>query len=141
MIRPITAGALCLTAAVSVGLYALSYEVQRLEGILADTNTALLKERELVQVLDAEWSYLNQPERLRLLAARHLDLVAVDPHQIAALQELPMRPDPSDDLQLQPQTPLPKQKPSMPMARKGEPGGKSFIAAALNAIGESRGTD
>lgn len=130
MIKPLTIGALFLTAAVSTGLYALSYEVQRLEGVLADTNADLLQEREMVQVLEAEWSFLNQPERLRALAARHLQLMAVEPHQIATLQELPFRPRPEDRLDGGP--PLPKHKPRMPMAGLDKPGLMAVIAAALD---------
>jgi hypothetical protein len=131
MMKPLTAGALSLTAAVSIGLYALSYEVQRLEDVLADTNADLLRERELVQVLEAEWSFLNQPDRLRALAVRHLDLVPVEPHQIATLQELPLRPRPEDRLDIVP--PLPKRKPSLPLAEGDMPGQGPVVAAAFAA--------
>jgi hypothetical protein len=128
MIRPLTVGALCLTAAVSIGLYALSYDVQRLEGVLADTNADLLQERELVQVLNAEWSFLNQPERLRALAARNLDLAPVEPHQIATLQELPFRNRPGDRPEGGP--PLPRRKPNPPMAELNKPGRTAVLASA-----------
>ena len=129
MIKPLTAGALCLTAAVSIGLYALSYEVQRLEDALAETNAELLKEREMVQVLEAEWSFLNQPDRLRSLGARYLKLFPVEPHQIAILDELPFRPDPEERRDQGP--PLPKRKPPVPMAEYGKPKLRSVVAAAM----------
>jgi hypothetical protein len=110
--RPVTIGALTLTVAVSIGLYALSYEVQRLEAQLADLNHSLLNDREDIQVLEAEWSYLNQPERLQVLAAHYLDLEPVEPNQIASAESLPWpmpQSGPADD-----GTPRPGFKPRVP---------------------------
>ena len=39
-------------------------------------------QREALQVLRAEWSHLNQPDRLARLAEKHLDLQPVQPGQI-----------------------------------------------------------
>ncbi len=95
MIRPVTIGALALIAAVATGLYAVSYEVRRLEGLLERFNRALVSDRAAIRVLEAEWSYLDQPERLQALAERYLDLVPVAADQIGDLGEtlasLPLR--------------------------------------------------
>ncbi len=39
-------------------------------------------QQEALQVLQAEWSHLNQPDRLAGLAEKHLDLEPLQPHQI-----------------------------------------------------------
>jgi hypothetical protein len=45
-------------------------------------------------VLLAEWSYLNRPDRLAGLAARHLDLSPMTPGQLGAMgmAALPAQP-------------------------------------------------
>jgi hypothetical protein len=42
-------------------------------------------------VLDAEWSFLNQPQRLDQLAKRFLDLAPIATSQIGHLSQLPRR--------------------------------------------------
>ena len=56
------------------GLFHLKYEVQALEDELVRLNRSILAEHEAIHVLKAEWSYVNQPQRLQALANRHLDL-------------------------------------------------------------------
>lgn len=90
MSRSLTIFAVALTAAVSWGLYHLAYEVQRLEDELVDYNRALLRDREAMQVLAAEWSYLIRPEALQERAARNLELRPLLPVQIARIEHLPL---------------------------------------------------
>ncbi|MCW5731646.1 MAG: hypothetical protein KIT81_05980 [Alphaproteobacteria bacterium] len=89
MSRSLTFFAVALTAAVSWGLYHLAYEVQRLEDELIDYNRALLRDREAMQVLAAEWSYLTRPEALQERALRHLDMRPLLPVQIARIEHIP----------------------------------------------------
>lgn len=89
MSRSVTLGALIMTAAVSYGLYTLSYEVQRLEEELVDYNRVLLRDREAIQVLEAEWSYLTRPEALQARANRNLQLQPIAPRQIATFDQVP----------------------------------------------------
>ncbi len=130
MIRPMSIGALCLTAAVSVGIYALSYDVQKLEVRLAGLNRDLIAGREAIQVLDAEWSYLNQPERLQSLAAKYLDLEPIQPRQIMLVADLPMRRD--DRLPLGGSggaTPRPGVKPALPPVSRRSPTAPAILAS------------
>ena len=46
-------------------------------------------ETDAIHVLGAEWSYLNRPDRLQVLAERYLDLTPIQPAQISTLQTLP----------------------------------------------------
>ena len=73
------------------GLYTMKYEVQRLEARLQSLNEQLAFEREAMRVLRAEWSFLNDPERIEKLAARHLDLAPVSVHRISAMARLPLK--------------------------------------------------
>ena len=91
MRRSVTLLALVLAAAVSYGLYQLKYDVQLLESELEGLNRELIGEREAIRVLEAEWSFLNRPQRLQDLAARHLELVPALVGRAAALERLPYR--------------------------------------------------
>lgn len=92
MMRRLVLITVALSAVVSFGLYRLSYQVQHLERELATLNDQLLAEQEAIQVLRAEWSFLNRPEVLQTLAARHLDLQPIAPGQIAhTIADLPDR--------------------------------------------------
>jgi hypothetical protein len=50
------------------------------------------EQRETIAALRAEWSKLENPQRLQELAERHLALKAVDPTQFDSLRTLPERP-------------------------------------------------
>jgi len=91
MMRPLYIAAFVVAAMLTYGLYSMKYEVQRLESKLLSLQTNLGSERKALQVLRAEWSYLNNPERLQKLAARHLELTPVSLNRIAALNRLPFR--------------------------------------------------
>ncbi len=91
MIRRSALAMLVLAAAFGFALYNLTYEVQRLETELRRTNKAMLEERDAIRVLQAEWSYLNEPGRLSALARKHLHLAAVGGGRIKAVADLPAR--------------------------------------------------
>ena len=91
MIRRAALAMLLLAAALGFGLYRLAYEVQVLEAELARTERAIQHEREATHVLQAEWSYLNEPGRLSALAKKHLNLTAAGGARIKAMADLPER--------------------------------------------------
>jgi len=96
MMRPLYIAAFVVAATLTYGLYSMKYEVQRLESKLLSLQTTLGSERDALRVLRAEWSYLNNPERLQKLAAKHLELTPVSLHQIAALSRLPFKEVPPE---------------------------------------------
>ncbi|HSE78827.1 MAG TPA: hypothetical protein VLG66_12565 [Alphaproteobacteria bacterium] len=73
------------------GLFHLKYEVQALEDELVRLNRSILAEHEAIHVLKAEWSYVNQPQRLQALANRHLDLRPMRPEQLGSVADIPPR--------------------------------------------------
>lgn len=94
-----------LIAAAGAVLFQTSYDVQDLEEKLAGLNRKIVTEQESIQVLRAEWSYLNDPTKLEELARAHLALQPTEARQFLALDAIPMRPAPTPDAA--PQAPLP----------------------------------
>ncbi len=79
-----------MVGAMSSGLFQLKYAVQEREDQLASLNRELIASEEAVHVLNAEWSYLNRPDRIAKLAARHLDLAPMAPEQVGAAGMTPL---------------------------------------------------
>ena len=79
--RQSTIALVLLTVAVGVGLFLAKYRVQGLENQLQALNQDIARDRERIQVLRAEWSHFNEPDRLRALAGRHLDMMPVQSEQ------------------------------------------------------------
>ena len=80
-----------MATCLGMALFMVKYEVQRREEQLAALHRQILSSQEAIHVLQAEWSYLNRPDRLEALVHRHLDLVPMDNRQIGAVELLPVR--------------------------------------------------
>lgn len=61
---------------------------------LANINGSIKKEDESLRVLQAEWSYLNQPERLEKLSKKYLGLEPLKGRQFGKAADLEERPAP-----------------------------------------------
>lgn len=85
-----------VAASVGVGLFFVKHEVKEQESRLAALNQEIHRNQEAIHVLKAEWSYLNDPARLRALSEKHLGMRPVGPTQVATLDTLPR------DLSVQP---------------------------------------
>ncbi|MCH7692197.1 MAG: hypothetical protein IIC54_05105 [Proteobacteria bacterium] len=92
MMRRTTVLFVFLAAALSLALFSLKYQVQDLEDEFVALNRSILAERRATHVLEAEWSYLNDPVRLGALAARHLGLRPVESEQMGTLSTLSVLP-------------------------------------------------
>jgi hypothetical protein len=75
-----------------VGLFQVKYNVQSKEVELRRINKQIEVNRAATHVLDAEWSYLNDPTRLADLTRRHTDLTPTESTQIKRFTDLPPRP-------------------------------------------------
>lgn len=82
---------LALALGIGFGLFQLKYQVQGLEQKLARVNRQTLESQEAIHVLKAEWSYLNQPERIQALAQKYLALQPLSGKQFGSIDDLPMR--------------------------------------------------
>jgi hypothetical protein len=92
MIRLGTFVWLALLTMIGVGLYQVELGVLAKESELRQINRQIDSNREATHVLEAEWSYLNDPTRLADLARRYTDLSPATPTQIAGFDRLVPRP-------------------------------------------------
>lgn len=83
---------LLVAAAAALALYQIKFEVAALEDQLDATHRRIVAHEEAIQVLHAEWSYLNRPARIADLARRHLGLQQMSADQILRIDRLPERP-------------------------------------------------
>ncbi|MEX0921913.1 MAG: hypothetical protein WDZ84_03995 [Rhodovibrionaceae bacterium] len=97
---------LAAIAVAAIFLYEIKHEVQDLEEQLAEVHGEILRDQEAIQVLKAEWSYLNRPARIAELADRYLELKPIQAAQIASFGEVPQAPAP--------ELPAPAQEASAP---------------------------
>lgn len=92
MIRPGTVIWLLLVVAVGYAMFQVKYEVMQQEDTLARLNREIAETREQTRVIDAEWSYLTRPDRIKRLTARYLNLSPIAAAQIMELSAVPERP-------------------------------------------------
>ncbi len=84
---------LSLAAVCGTLLFHTSQEVTDGRTALRNMERELLREEESLRVLQAEWSYLNQPERLEKLAREHLELSPLHGKQFARISDINERVD------------------------------------------------
>lgn len=92
MSRILTLAAVGLAIGAAATLYQVKYEVRLLEREARELHRNVARERQSIQVLEAEWAFLNQPSRIQDLAERYLDLKPLKPSQISTVERLPLRP-------------------------------------------------
>ena len=64
-------------------LFWVSQQVQQLEREQRQLNQEIASQKEGIRVLDAEWDYLNRPDRLEVLVSQHLKtMVPVEPENL-----------------------------------------------------------
>lgn len=78
-------------ALLGIGLFQVKYNVQIKERELRDVHRQIEANLGAIHVLEAEWSYLNDPLRLADLARRHTELAPTTPAQIGDFATLPDR--------------------------------------------------
>ena len=107
-----------LAGALSLALFSVKYQVQDLEGELANLNRSIKAEQQAIRVLKAEWSHFNEPGRLRALAGRHLDMIPLESTQVTT---------PSEIAKYLPNTPASKNTKRTDLAAEsGDNAGKEF---------------
>jgi hypothetical protein len=85
-----------LCIAVVIGLFVVKHRVQDLEDRLHALNGEILSDRDATQVLEAEWSYLNQPARLEALSRKLLGMEPPTAEQTLTLDEFRLQTAPAE---------------------------------------------
>jgi len=88
MFRTTTLFSILLAAALGFSLFLLKYEVQSVEDELIALDKNLINDRQAIHVLKAEWSMLNDPERLRILSEKYLGLKPLTAQQVTTENNL-----------------------------------------------------
>lgn len=78
-----------MIVASAFGLYIVKYRVQAIQAEIAEVKRQMETEQESLHVVAAEWAYLNHPDRLQLLAQKHLKLAPVGVAQVADIDRVP----------------------------------------------------
>jgi len=112
-----------LIAAAGIVTFQTSYEVQELEEKLGSLNRKIMAEQEAIQILKAEWSYLNDPTRLENLSRQHLALQPTEARQFVAMDVVPLRP-----------APVPEAAPAPVVPGKGNNGPAPLPPMASNSV-------
>jgi hypothetical protein len=96
MIRLASLFWLALVAATGFATFKVKYAVQDIEEELNRVRKQTVIEHQEIHLLRAEWTTLNQPERLADLNRRILSLSAVAPKQLQrTVEDVPLRPVPA----------------------------------------------
>lgn len=86
--------------ATALWTYTVTYRTTDALERVSSLRGRIAEEREAVQVLAVEWAWLNRPERLSALAAKHherLGLVPLTPESFDTVASVPFPPPPSAD--------------------------------------------
>jgi hypothetical protein len=88
MIRPLTVATFLMACGSGLYLYQSKHEVQLLDRTIERTvhDTGALREQS--RLLSAEWTMLNDPDRLRQFSDTYLNLKAISPAQFTSLADL-----------------------------------------------------
>ena len=88
MIRQTTLGWILGAAFLSSAIYVIKHEVRSLESKLKDTNAAIARNGDVMHVLTAEWTLLNQPTRIARLGHDLLQLQPLNGAQVLRMSDL-----------------------------------------------------
>lgn len=80
----------CLAIIAGSALFMLKYEVQAQNDRLRGLEREIVRTRASIHVLKAEWSHLNDPMLLKMLAERHLGLTPQPVNRAEIIASLPM---------------------------------------------------
>ena len=88
LVRQATVLCFLLAVALAVVMLAVAHQAQSLEEDLSALRKGIAAEKQKMHVLQAELSYLAEPERLRRLASAHLGLMPIEPDQLGSFDTL-----------------------------------------------------
>lgn len=77
-----------VSTCIAVGLFQLKHKVNEQERELARIHSKIYTTQEAIHILQAEWSYLNEPGRLQMLAEKHLKLTPSEAVQLVTYENI-----------------------------------------------------
>lgn len=80
-----------LFSAIATGMFLIKNEVTSLENELENINAKIREDQNALHVLKAEWTYLNDPARIRHLSERHVHMKPVRGEQIISFSSIPFK--------------------------------------------------
>lgn len=98
MIRLLHIIAITALIASAAWAYTIKYDTLYYVEQVAKLKSKVQRERDIIAVLQAEWQYLDRPDRLQEAADQHLDLQPLKIQQLARLSDLPNRPEREDEI-------------------------------------------
>ncbi|MCI5074253.1 hypothetical protein [Oricola sp.] len=96
MMRIVNIVLIVLMLGAATWTYAVKYTAERRVAEIAELERRIGLEKETINLLEADWSYLSQPARLKTLSdlyGEELQLQQTEPRQIVHPQELPAAPE------------------------------------------------
>lgn len=100
MSRIFTLFGLVLVLAAGISLYQLKHRVEEKEARLLEMQGQMVRDKEAIRVLNAEWALLSSPDKLQAPGQKYLDLRPPEADQVlSSLSELPFRAPSQVDLE------------------------------------------
>lgn len=78
-------------AAMATGMFIIKNRVIALENELEGINERIKEDQKALHVLKAEWTYLNDPARIRSLSTRHAAMKPIRGEQIISFSSIPFK--------------------------------------------------
>lgn len=87
VLRRISIFAGLLVVGTGLALYHIKYQVGQMREQIGRVNQEIVTLTESTHVLQAEWGYLNRPERLKKLSEQYTDLKPIKVVQLASFED------------------------------------------------------
>ena len=84
---------IALFAAMATGMFVIKNRVIALENDLERINAKIREDQNALHVLKAEWTYLNDPARIRNLSENHIHMKPLRGEQIISFSAIPFKTD------------------------------------------------
>lgn len=115
MIRLASLFWLALVLVSGFAMFKVKYAVQDLDDELGRVRKQTVAEQQEIRVLNAEWAYLTQPERLAELNRKFLSLAPIPTKQLQrTVDDIPLRPPPLPALPVAEAAAEPETEPATP---------------------------
>lgn len=95
MLRPVDLALVALMVSAAALTYKVKHQAEAKLAEVERLQAEIRLQEDTIDLLEADWSLLNQPARLQALIERYeeaLNLQTTEPHQVATLEEVPRRP-------------------------------------------------